>query len=243
MELLVVGSNITIATGTSHGDHTSTATTSLEVPSPEYTHQLKTGGSPLRATASTQARSKEAQNAICSTASSRPDPKLWVELCKANYWYKLDQLLQINQRQPQAKVVQIGAHVGFGKNDPISDGLLEYLNNLPTSQRKKFQWNFVEPSTANYKALQKRLLLSGLGAELRPIHAAVVGDDAIDTEEMIFYSIRDTIDPLTGLDSLSGKTFPVKITQLAGFSMVPFENNEQVWVGLGLNMLFKKRSP
>jgi hypothetical protein len=53
---------------------------------------------------------------------------------------------------------------------------------------------------------------------------------------MVFYSIRDTIDPETGLDSLSGKTLPSYITQVSSFSKAPILFNRRVFNKIGLNV-------
>lgn len=50
------------------------------------------------------------------------------------------------------------------------------------------------------------------------VNAAVVSDLTENPGEMVFHGIRDTIDPETGFDSLSKKTFPYWITQISSFS-------------------------
>merc|ERR1712194_279891 len=72
---------------------------------------------------------------------------------------------------------------------------------------------------------------------MQGVNAAVVSDLVNTTDEMIFYSISETIDPETGYDSRSGKTLPCYITQISGFSMAPIRFNQGQWNKIGLKMM------
>jgi hypothetical protein len=184
--------------------------------------------------------SKLVQESMCNNVGDGVFDKVWAQLCKADLVYYMDQLLQQpnSQNQTQVRVVQIGAHVGFEENDPLGDGLLKYLKFLPQDKRQHFQWTFVEPSSANFKSLQQNLAnYAYLGMDLHSIQAGVVSDSTTNRTYMTFYSIRDTIDPISGFDSLSGKAFPPWITQVSSFSFQPIKFNRRVWTRLGLNMM------
>lgn len=41
-------------------------------------------------------------------------------------------------------IVQIGAHVGFERNDPIAAGIISLIESIPKKYRSRFRWTFVE---------------------------------------------------------------------------------------------------
>jgi len=72
---------------------------------------------------------------------------------------------------------------------------------------------------------------------MRSINAGVISDMTnSDMNELVFYSLRDTIDPETGFDSLSKKKLPKFITQVSSFSKSPILSNENVFSSRGLNV-------
>ena len=182
-------------------------------------------------------RSRWRHETICNRTGTRAREEVWAKLCQGGFLLTVDQILRQSGSTSTGRVVQIGAHVGFEDNDPLARGISSYLELLTPQERQRFQWTFVEPSTANYRSLQTNLAdHSQWGADLRSINAGVVPDSTNTTTDMTFYSIRDTIDPVTGFDSLSNKRFPVWITQISSFSMAPINFNRRVWERMGLNM-------
>jgi hypothetical protein len=143
----------------------------------------------------------------------------WVELCNASFIQAADDMLLLEEVRQHVHVVQIGAHTGFEKNDPFTQGMAHYINMLSQEERGRFHWTFVEPSPANYKSLEHNIATFSHLCNMTTVNAAVVSDtmqeDSI--KALTFHSVRDTIDPVTGYDSLSGKTFPFWITQVSIF--------------------------
>jgi FkbM family methyltransferase len=133
-------------------------------------------------------------------------------------------------------MVQIGAHTGFDANDPFADGISDYLNLLSHAEKQRFHWVFVEPSPANYVKLEENVAKYSHLCDMSAVNAGIVSDSLVNTSSMTFYSVRDTIDPMTGYDTLSGKRFPVWITQVSSFSRAPLTFNEVVWKRLGLEI-------
>jgi len=166
----------------------------------------------------------------------------WNTLCSEYFVISATrQLLQGHD----VNVVQIGAHIGFEMNDPIAQGLSRLLDEVEAAAvkdaarnetRQRFHWTFVEPSPPNFKRLTENLLNHSTLCDMKGINVGVVSDDFTDLSEMLFYSVRDTIDPESGYDSLSGKTFPFWITQVSSFSKTPLHNCEFVFNRLGLQL-------
>ena len=192
-------------------------------------------------------------NLVCGdTASYGPE---WVKLCEGNFISSADELLSqrcqvkggggstrahASQLKPRSvHMVQIGAHVGFEKNDPFAKGISAYLKLLTPEEKHQFQWTFVEPSPPNFERLQTNIAKHSNMCTMKGVNVGVVSD-ALDVDTtnggMPFYSISESIDPETGYDSRSGKTFPRFITQVSSFSMKPIESNKFVWDRLGLQM-------
>jgi len=163
---------------------------------------------------------------VCQDVDN-PAP-LWKLLCQHSFVHNA--LEAIRQARP-VHLVQIGAHTGFESNDPFGRSVSTFLKHVTEG----IHWTFVEPSPANFKRLQDNIKENADLCDMAAINAAVVSDDSANTK-MTFYSIRDTIDPDTGYDSISGKTFPIWITQLSSFSMAPIRSNERQWKNRGLNM-------
>ena len=165
----------------------------------------------------------------------------WTHLCSGNF---VKAAAEILLNGDHVNIVQIGAHVGFEENDPIAKGisiLLDRLTNITTNSsselRKHVHWTFVEPSPPNFKRLSENMLTHSDICDMKGINAAVVSDNSKTIpDKMVFYSIRDTIDPETGFDSLSNQTLPFYITQLSSFSMRPILFNKGAFKSRGLNV-------
>ncbi|GFH55603.1 hypothetical protein CTEN210_12079 [Chaetoceros tenuissimus] len=133
-------------------------------------------------------------------------------------------------------IIQIGAHTGFDYSDPIADGLGKLL--LEWGGKKYAEWFFVEPSPSNFYQLEKNLKLYSKICPMKAINTAVVPDN-IDPEEkkdLIFYSFKKSIDPITGYDTISGKTFPSWVTQISSFNKETALSPWRVFRRKGLNI-------
>ena len=165
---------------------------------------------------------------LCNAVSDKQEE--WRRLCSGNFIIKASQLLLAGD---DLNIVQIGAHVGFEKNDPIAKGLFRLLDEVEAAAtvsagllnlyrdkneiRKRFHWTFVEPSPPNFKRLLENLMKHSALCDMHGINSAVAPDSMKKSSKMPFYSMRDTIDPETGYDSLSGKTLPFWVTQVSSF--------------------------
>lgn len=165
----------------------------------------------------------------------------WNKLCSENFVRKATQILLNGD---DLDVVQIGAHTGFEENDPIAAGLATLLDEVSAISssdakivRNKFHWTFVEASPPNFKRLEQNLQKHSI-CDMKAINAGVVPDgfDGENSTNMTFYTIRDTIDPETGYDSLSGRKLPGWITQVSSFSKKPILFNRGVFKRHGLNV-------
>lgn len=182
--------------------------------------------------------SSERQSWICNNNNNNTKgsgSRLWQDLCRLGFVKEAD--MKLLQHQP-VRIVQIGAHVGFEYNDHFARGMVPYLEMLSIAEKKMFQWSFVEPSPTNFHSLQINLAQHSHLCNLTAIHTAVVSDTATTnndiTTTMPFYSISDSIDPITGYDSRSGQKFPYWITQLSSFSPEPILFNRNQWTMRGL---------
>jgi len=163
----------------------------------------------------------------------------WVYLCSGDFVRLATKRLLDGD---DLDVVQIGAHTGFEKNDPIAvglSGILQHVSAISNSDtvRKKFHWTFVEPSPPNFKRLKQNVQNYSI-CDMKAINVAVLPDGHYGENHtnMTFYSVRDTIDPETGYDSLSGKRFPHWITQVSSFSKAPILFNGGKFKKLGLDV-------
>jgi hypothetical protein len=169
---------------------------------------------------------------------------VYLDFCYQFFFDTLDETLLLhgeeddpnnNHQKKISHVVQIGAHTSFEPNDPLAVGLTRYLELFPPATRQRLQWTFVEPSPANYQRLVQNIANHSHLCTMKALQMAVVPEDQANST-MTFYSISSSIDPETGYDSISGKTFPYYITQLSSFSMVPIRFNRNAWRRLGLKM-------
>jgi FkbM family methyltransferase len=174
------------------------------------------------------------QQTICNKTQLARYGAEWVELCSEGFLQTADEILSLNDHE--VYMVQIGAHTGFDANDPFADGISDYLNLLSHAEKQRFHWVFVEPSPANYVKLEENVAKYSHLCDMSAVNAGIVSDSLVNTSSMTFYSVRDTIDPMTGYDTLSGKRFPVWITQVSSFSRAPLTFNEVVWKRLGLEI-------
>ncbi|KAL9187346.1 hypothetical protein ACHAXT_001449 [Thalassiosira profunda] len=144
-------------------------------------------------------------------------------------------------RGEDVHVVQIGAHVGFEQNDPIARGLSSLIDRVvgvaaDEGLRRKFHWTFVEPSPPNYQRLEENLQQHAHVCDMKGIRAAVVSDRDDHPGAVSFYSISSSIDPSTGIDSLSGKKFPYFITQVSSLSKISIQREGRAFTQRGLNV-------
>uniref|UniRef100_A0A7S4UXG1 Uncharacterized protein n=1 Tax=Ditylum brightwellii TaxID=49249 RepID=A0A7S4UXG1_9STRA len=174
------------------------------------------------------------QDSLCWDAKEE-----WGKLCSGGFPMAAAQQLLDGE---DVNIVQIGAHVGFEKNDPLALGVLRLLDEVAavvkneddkSKTRQRFHWTFVEPSPPNFNRLAENLSNYSAVCDMKGINAGVIPDTST-TINMPFYSLRDTIDPETGYDSLSGKTLPSWITQVSSFRMEPLRFNAGVFRRKGL---------
>ena len=170
---------------------------------------------------------------ICENIPEGQHAPIWTLLCLGSFDKTVNNVIQ---RGEDITIVQIGAHTGYEKNDPLASGLTSMIHELGSTMHDKVHWTFVEPSPPNYERLVKNLANHSDVCEMHSVNAGVVPDGIADTTGMVFYSIRDTIDPETGLDSLSGKTLPKWITQVSSFTKDPILHNRRVFKKNGLNV-------
>lgn len=157
----------------------------------------------------------------------------WSHLCNGKFLEAVNNDLMMGK---DIYLVQIGAHVSFEKNDPFAEGAAKLLFNLTKEEKKRFHWIFVEPSPPNYKRLVQNLQNRSDWCDLSSINAAVVPDGTPDASSMIFHSFSPDIDPETGYDSRSGKTFPHWVTQISGLTMGPLLFNKGLFERKGLKL-------
>jgi len=188
-----------------------------------------------------QSRENLCQN-ITSMSQTKKGFGEWIQLCNGQFLKSFDEQLLGHTPNNQNKnsgvhIVQIGSHIGFEPNDPIAAGMAFYLEQLSQGERARVHWTFVEPSPANYKQLTGNIASYNHLCDMQSVNAGVISDN-LETSAtgMVFYSIRDTIDPKTGFDSLSGKKLPYWITQVSSFSKKAIMFHEGVFRRNGLNV-------
>ena len=164
--------------------------------------------------------------------------KEWKALCDGDTNIVQEAVDMLTKDHAEITITQIGAHVGFEPNDPMASGLVNLMDNLPSMYRDRFHWTFVEPSPPNYARLVDNLKKYEKVCDMSSMNVAVVSDEigSRTSNDMVFYSIRDTIDPETGFDSLSGKKFRYWISQVSSFSKEMVLLQEKEFSGRGLNI-------
>lgn len=192
------------------------------------------GGKPTPPAAAAMADTDRQQRSARVCGNHKED-SAWGALCARGF---IDEMDRIVAKQRIARIVQIGAHVGFERNDPLGKGMMSYLDLLSEEEKKLVQWTFVEPSPANYEQLQTTIAAHAAIADLRSKNVAVVSDNlpANETQGMTFYSISEDIDPVSGYDKRSGKQFPYWITQISSFSMDHIKGAGRLWKKMGLKV-------
>ena len=184
----------------------------------------------------------EVQDMLCIPSDQAP--KEWKHLCSGDFVKTMTEDLLDDNNNGHINIIQIGAHVGFEKNDPIAKGILAVMEKIDRTisssagLRNRLHWTFVEPSPVNFKRLEANLVKHSDLCDMKGVNAAIAPDDMADTDlnQMAFYSVRDTIDPETGVDSISGKKFPYWITQLSSFSKINILTNQGQFRRRGLNV-------
>eukprot|EP00040_Diaphanoeca_grandis_P025444 m.140978 g.140978 ORF g.140978 m.140978 type:complete len:350 (-) comp30154_c0_seq2:122-1171(-) len=154
------------------------------------------------------------------------------QMCKAGF--ETAMLSYVRTGNP-GSIVQIGAHVGFEKNDPIAKHTLSTINriseaiNSRTTSKVAAQWLFVEASPTNYRELVKNLENHGESNPTIQFLPANVGIMATagktgksQNNTMNFYSIHSDVDVNTGMDKRTGKQLPHWVTQTGSFSKSQF---------------------
>jgi hypothetical protein len=198
---------------------------STQILSPTTPAPILSGDGKTMNTVNSEQQAKSRKNAaaiqelVCKDA--RAD---WLKLCTGGFAMTAAQQLLNGE---DVDIVQIGAHVGFEKNDPLARGVIRLLDEVSaivdesekSKTRQRFHWTFVEPSPPNFRRLTENLSKNSAVCDMKGINAAVVSDSIENAGNMPFYSMRDTIDPETGHDSLSGKRLPRWITQVSSFNM------------------------
>ena len=173
-------------------------------------------------------------NETCIKEIRRDIDLIW--LCGAKI---IDTALDLLQKGQDPVIVQIGAHIGFEQGDPIANGMQKLItsstNNIPSISRDRFHWFFVEPSPPNYAKLEENINQQKGICKMHSIHAGIISEEQ-KSQDMIFYSLSDTIDPKTGYDSRSNRSFPAWITQVSSFKKESIFKNKSPFEKRGLTM-------
>lgn len=175
------------------------------------------------------------QDSVCDSFHNGNDFKT---LCAHNF---VKDLAQEMLKGKHVNVIQIGAHVGFERNDPLASGLLRSLDQIvaqDNSLRKHLHWTFIEPSPPSFKRLSDNLSSKKDLCDMNGINVGIVPDSmsAEEREKMVFYSFSESIDPETGYDSLSKKTLPYYVTQVSSFNTQFVEMGRKAFEDNGLNI-------
>jgi FkbM family methyltransferase len=144
--------------------------------------------------------------------------------------------LSLYSKQLSPVILQIGAHTGFEKNDPLWVPLNSYFTDC-AAEKISWIWILVEPVPLNFKVLKSNFR----GREFPGSGQVILENCAIglsnSTDIMIpFYTVSESIDPSTGFDSISGKQFPDYITQIGSFKREMLLKERRVWKKLKLNI-------
>ncbi|XRB17718.1 methyltransferase FkbM domain-containing protein [Pseudoscourfieldia marina] len=132
--------------------------------------------------------------------------------------------------------LQIGAHTGFENNDPIWK-LLEGTLKATEGSHYRWTWFCVEPVPQNVRSLKENLKKHKLprgGSVI--ISESAIAHDKKGQSHLTFFSISDSIDPITGFDRLSGKTLPYWVTQIGSFNRQHVFKHSKAWTGNGLSV-------
>lgn len=162
--------------------------------------------------------SEDRVSRVCTNASS-----VWHNLCKGQFVSRMDQLLySVNDgaskvnNQNRAAILQIGAHTGWTENDPLVNGMTSYSQEISREARSRVSFVYVEASPPTFARLEKNLEENSDRFNLTALHMGVLPDDS-QAMNLTFYSMSESIDRETGLDSRSGKSFPNWISQISSF--------------------------
>mmetsp|Transcript_21781 Transcript_21781/g.60545 ORF Transcript_21781/g.60545 Transcript_21781/m.60545 type:complete len:433 (-) Transcript_21781:82-1380(-) len=181
--------------------------------------------------------SSDRQDAVCRGINRKDvdSAPILQSLCDHDLWQSADDRLH---RREHVHFVQIGAHTGFEKNDPMAQSLSRYFQLVQQQQphdddhddhpmRDYLHWHFVEPSPPNFQVLQQHLQRQTnrtlLGPNLYAHNLAIVPSSSSSEEEtnrrhnrtVTFYTLRASIDPVTGRDRATGQQLPFWVTQVS----------------------------
>jgi len=138
--------------------------------------------------------------------------------------------------QLQPVILQIGAHTGFEKNDPLWKPLNKYFEECASTDIS-WIWILVEPVPLNFKVLKNNFAkqtFPGNGQVF--LENCAVGLSNVSNTVVPFFTVSDSIDPVSGFDSLSGKTFPDYISQIGSFKREMLMKEKRTWKKLNLNI-------
>lgn len=144
--------------------------------------------------------------------------------------------LNLRSEQFSPVVLQIGAHTGFEKNDPLWKPLRKYFADC-AREEIPWVWILVEPVPINFKALEDNFhgrKFPGQGKVI--LENCAIGLSNSNTSLVPFFTVSESIDPLTGFDSRSGKYFPDYITQIGSFKREMLLKERRVWKKLNLDV-------
>jgi hypothetical protein len=124
-----------------------------------------------------------------------------------------------NKTQSSVAILQIGAHTGWTENDPLVKGTTSYSEQLSTEARSRVSFVYVEASPPTFVRLEKNLEEHSDRFNLSALLMGVLPDDTEDMN-LTFYSISESVNRETGLDSRTGKSVP-KIVSEGATSQAP----------------------
>jgi len=178
---------------------------------------------------STTGQADRADKICKNTTGMFPD---WKALCSTPFLEVYDNMMIEGKH---VNIVQIGAHIGWTRNDPLYAPMGEYLELLSDIEKKQVHWTYVEPSPPNYDCLLKNIAQYSYLCDMNSINAAIVSDSYNSTENMMFYQMDECIDVVTGHDSKSGKRLPSYLSQLSGFDFKGIGKHLHEFKKRGLN--------
>mmetsp|Transcript_22675 Transcript_22675/g.27785 ORF Transcript_22675/g.27785 Transcript_22675/m.27785 type:complete len:393 (-) Transcript_22675:262-1440(-) len=152
-----------------------------------------------------------AAEAVCSGKNGL----VWEQMCGANFFKSLHKQLS-KKNDNTVRIIQIGAHTGWERNDPFMKGVTALLSSLPHELRQRIEYNLIEASPFNYEQLVKNVKNHNLDWNIKTVNAGIIPTP--EQKGLKFYSMKSTLDTESGLDSKTGKKLPYWVTQIGSFS-------------------------